>query len=120
MEFNYELFQGISIQLNESDSAEERASQLASLPAVKKIWPVRLFDRPGLGEGVVRRNSTDDPAVLQNALHKRQSNGTCLLGNAPHVMTQVDRLHEEGITGKGIKIAVIDTGVSELRWLQPV
>jgi hypothetical protein len=113
MEFNYELFQGISIQLDESDTAEERASQLASLPAVKNIWPVRLFERPGLGEGVVRRNSTDNPAVLRNALHKRQCNGTSSLGNAPHIMTQVDKLHEQGITGKGIRIAVIDTGVSE-------
>lgn len=119
MEFDYELFQGISIQLDESDSAEDRASQLASLPAVKNIWPVRLFERPGLGEGVVRRNSTDNPAVLQNALHKRQCNGTSSLGNAPHVMTQVDRLHEQGITGKGIKIAVIDTGVSGPSLLQP-
>jgi hypothetical protein len=27
-------------------------------------------------------------------------------------MTQVDKLRAEGYTGKGIKIAVIDTGVS--------
>lgn len=30
----------------------------------------------------------------------------------PHVMTQVDMLRADGITGKGVKIAVIDTGVS--------
>lgn len=28
-----------------------------------------------------------------------------------HVQTQIDLLRAEGITGKGIKIAVIDTGV---------
>lgn len=31
---------------------------------------------------------------------------------SPHVMVQADKLHAKGITGKGIKIAVIDTGVS--------
>ena len=28
-----------------------------------------------------------------------------------HAMTGVDKLHEEGYTGSGIKVAVIDTGV---------
>ncbi|EEB90703.1 hypothetical protein MPER_11053 [Moniliophthora perniciosa FA553] len=28
-----------------------------------------------------------------------------------HVMTGVDKLHAQGITGEGIKIGVIDTGV---------
>lgn len=30
----------------------------------------------------------------------------------PHVMTQVDQLRDRGVTGKGIKIAILDTGVS--------
>lgn len=29
----------------------------------------------------------------------------------PHAMMQVDKLRSKGITGKGIKIAMIDTGV---------
>lgn len=33
---------------------------------------------------------------------------------SPHVMTQVDRLHREGYTGKGIKIAILDTGIDYL------
>lgn len=112
MEFNYELFKGVSIQLNESDTAEDRAAQLASLPAVKSIWPVRLYERPTLIDAVAPGNSSEN-RVVERALHKRQPNGTSD-GNAPHVMTQVDRLHAEGITGKGVKIAVIDSGVSEL------
>lgn len=32
---------------------------------------------------------------------------------SPHVMTQVDRLRNKGFVGKGIKVAVVDTGVSE-------
>lgn len=30
----------------------------------------------------------------------------------PYVMAQIDKLHDQGITGKGIKIALIGTGVS--------
>lgn len=110
MEFDFELFQGISIQLDESGTPDQRAAQLASLPAVKSIWPVRLWDRP---EPDVRRhgNSTHAAAAVQGALRKRQ-NTNSTLGNGPHVMTQVDRLHAKGITGKGVKIAVIDSGVS--------
>lgn len=31
---------------------------------------------------------------------------------SPHVMTQVDRLRGQGVVGKGIKVAIVDTGVS--------
>lgn len=31
---------------------------------------------------------------------------------SPHAMSQVDLLFKEGVTGKGMKIAVIDSGVS--------
>lgn len=31
---------------------------------------------------------------------------------SPHVMTQVDRLRNQGVVGKGIKVAIVDTGVS--------
>lgn len=31
--------------------------------------------------------------------------------NSPHKMTEVDRLHALGIKGKGVKIAIMDTGV---------
>ncbi|KAG5938400.1 hypothetical protein E4U59_003799 [Claviceps monticola] len=33
---------------------------------------------------------------------------------SPHVMTQVDKLRAKGITGKGIKVAVVDTGIDYL------
>lgn len=29
----------------------------------------------------------------------------------PHVMTQVDRLHAKGVTGKGTKVAIVDSGI---------
>jgi subtilisin family serine protease len=111
MQFNHELFKGISIQLKDVDTAEDLADQLASLPAVKNIWPVKLYDRPEFEKKWTDQDQARDKAVPESLIRKRQGESTAL-GNAPHVMTQVDKLHARGITGEGITIAVIDTGVS--------
>lgn len=44
------------------------------------------------------------------------SNGSSANFNSPHSMTGVDRLHQAGIRGKGVRVAVIDTGVD---WRHP-
>ncbi|KAG8937483.1 hypothetical protein FRC00_005015 [Tulasnella sp. 408] len=44
----------------------------------------------------------------------KNKNAHTLDSFAPHVMTGVDKLHAEGIFGKGIRVAVIDTGVDYL------
>jgi len=72
------------------------------MPQVKQMWPVKRYRIPeyevhwagelGPGDEVVKRAASDS--------------------FAPHLMTQVNRLREKGFTGEGIKIAIIDTGVS--------
>ncbi|KAH7326042.1 peptidase S8/S53 domain-containing protein [Stachybotrys elegans] len=104
MTFDYELFKGASIQLKDTETAEERAAQLASLPAVKNIWPVRMYDRPN----PIRGGETGEAG---RPLFKRQLGGNETTPYPPHIMTGVDKLHAEGITGKGVTIAVIDTGI---------
>lgn len=49
----------------------------------------------------------ETPAIVRRGLSQ-------LTGRWNHIMSQVDKLHKEGITGQGINIAVIDTGVSFL------
>ncbi|KFA78781.1 hypothetical protein S40288_08979 [Stachybotrys chartarum IBT 40288] len=117
MALDFELFQGVSIQLNDVGTAEERAAQLASLPAVKNIWPVRMIDRPqpvttrsGRG-GALRDQRRPTRSSGRKALHKRQQGGNGTTPYQPHAMTGIDRLHAEGITGAGVTIAVIDTGI---------
>ncbi|KAG9022637.1 hypothetical protein FS837_006245, partial [Tulasnella sp. UAMH 9824] len=44
----------------------------------------------------------------------KNKNAHALDSFAPHVMTGVDKLHAEGIFGKGIRVAIIDTGVDYL------
>ena len=108
MEFDYKLFKGVSVQMNDVDKAEESIMRMASSSAVKNVWPVMLYSP---ASPVVDWSSHAD--FKSPLLHKRQSDGNETTdGFAPHVMTQIDKLHAKGIKGKGIKIAVIDTGVS--------
>lgn len=109
MQFDYKLFKGASIQFHDTETAEERADRLASLPSVKQLWPVRLYRIPN-----PRIEWTGNPDQDYAVSKKRDINETMEDVFSPHVMTQVDKLRANGVTGKGIKVAVIDTGVSEM------
>lgn len=97
MSFNSELFKGVSIQ-HDVENAEETAARIASKPEIKNVWPVHIYDRP---------KNEFQAADVASALTKRDQDTV-----APHIMMGVDKLREKGITGKGIKIAVLDSGVS--------
>ncbi|KAB5523154.1 peptidase S8/S53 domain-containing protein [Coniochaeta sp. 2T2.1] len=105
MDFNFKLFKGVSIKFKDVEAAEENAAQLAESPAVKNVWQVKLFPSP-------QHTVHSTGGVAGNALSRRQAGGSDTF--TPHVMTQVDQLRAKGITGKGIKIAVIDTGTDYL------
>ncbi|KAH7007519.1 peptidase S8/S53 domain-containing protein [Ilyonectria destructans] len=106
MEFNYKLFKGVSIQFNDLDKADDMATNIAALPAVKNMWPVKVYSIP---KPTVEWVGT--PGVEHAITKKRAINETEADTFSPHVMTQVDKLRAKGITGKGIKVAVIDTGI---------
>ncbi|CAM1505058.1 Fc.00g106950.m01.CDS01 [Cosmosporella sp. VM-42] len=106
MQFDYKLFKGASIQFDDIENAEDKAARMAALPAVKQMWPVQLYKIP-----TPNIEWTGEPDKdYSTAMRKRATNDTSDTFS-PHVMTQVDKLRAEGITGKGIKIAVVDTGI---------
>jgi hypothetical protein len=105
MTYDSTIFRGASIRLNSTaDSAEADQSNLLSLPSVKRVWPMSIYSLPD--HEVVWTGSTTDRT--QNV--KRQENATDTF--SPHVMVQVDKLRAQGIIGEGIKIGIVDTGVS--------
>ncbi|KAM0553268.1 hypothetical protein ACHAPJ_007558 [Fusarium lateritium] len=104
VKFDYDLFKGVSIQFDDVASAEDLAAKLADLPAVKNVFPVKVYGIP-----TPRVEWTAKPG-MKSPLKKRAINDTADTFS-PHVQTQVDKLRAKGITGHGIKVAVIDTGI---------
>lgn len=98
----------MSVQLHDLDKADSKAAAMAAMPAVKKMYPVRLFNKPSPQVHFLTKPDTD-----MSALEKRAIADAGVDTFPPHVMTQVDKLRAKGITGKGKKIAIVDTGVSE-------
>ncbi|KIM45535.1 hypothetical protein M413DRAFT_343058 [Hebeloma cylindrosporum] len=87
------LFVGASLTLN----TPQDAAKIANTPGVKAVRPVVRFDqpRPVKSHVVVGAN---DPQVPPDS-------------ESTHILTGVDKLHAQGITGAGIKIGIIDTGI---------
>ncbi|KAH7360268.1 subtilisin-like protease [Rhexocercosporidium sp. MPI-PUGE-AT-0058] len=105
---NPDLFFGLSIQVK--DNANE--TTIKEIPNVLKVWPVRMIQRPVVSGG---------PGISSSGFRAARSNLTATAGsganvNSVHHQTGVDRLHALGIKGKGVKVAIIDTGVD---WHHP-
>ena len=107
MEFDDKLFKGASIQFKDLAKAEDLATKMLDLPVVKRFWPVKVYGMPD-----PRIEWTGSRDQEYSAIEKRSAYDTAKDTFSPHVMTQVDKLRAEGYTGKGVKIAVIDSGVS--------
>lgn len=110
MNLNYRLFKGASFNLKNTtlSSTEDVAVQIAAAPEIKSIWPVRLFSRPNpkvhWTAGHAAGTQPLSPSLQRRLAEKADT-------YSPHVMTQVDKLRAEGITGKGLRVAVVDTGI---------
>lgn len=97
-EFNSDIFYGLSIRVANMTNAQHK---MQKLKGVKAVWPVQVMEHSAEYEaekqqlGVLGRRGMD-------------------IGAEPpwnHALTHVDELHKEGLSGKGIKIGIIDTGV---------
>ena len=110
MQYNYKLFKGASIQFNDLDNAEDISAKMASMPGIKRKWPVQRFSLP---KPTVHWTGT--PGMEYTAVKKRGFEERDLSNDTytPHMMTQIDKLRDEGVTGKGLKVALVDSGVSK-------
>lgn len=100
------IFHGVSLDVLHAEHATPSGTTAAILTAtgVKQVWPVRAVSMPSKDvESFVSLGS--DASLAQTT---RRAVGDSY---PPHVMAQVDRLHKAGFTGRGVRIAVVDTGV---------
>ncbi|KAF9873122.1 hypothetical protein CkaCkLH20_09285 [Colletotrichum karsti] len=119
MDLNYRFFKGVSFQVKNSSAAHHDSAllrrQIGGSSRIKNVWPVRTIklDLPE-DNGAPTKTPT-----AKSARAKRQGGAP---GNStqdtfsPHLMTQVDKLRDQGITGKGIRVGIIDSGVD---WTHP-
>ncbi|OLN85320.1 Minor extracellular protease vpr 5 [Colletotrichum chlorophyti] len=85
--FDSSVFRGIAV---ESDN--ENTDTLEALQPVAKAWHSTRIQLA--------------PVVTGNSF----SNDAAALNYSIHWMTGVDKIHEQGILGKGVKIGIVDTG----------
>lgn len=75
--------------------------RVAAPAKARNVWPLQLL--PAIKPRVV----TASQGRPDQGLLKRGYNNS----SPQHIAAQIDKLHEAGYTGKGIKIGIIDTGV---------
>ncbi|KAJ4355533.1 uncharacterized protein N0V89_003550 [Didymosphaeria variabile] len=112
LKLDYKLFKGTSFQLKNVSDMDGAAAKIANMDMVMRMWPVRIFNVPK--DEVIWKGTDGRTEFAQAALKKRQSGNATTDTFSTHVMTQVNQLRQEGVTGSGIKIAVIDTGIDYL------
>ncbi|MDE5416257.1 S8 family serine peptidase [Alkalihalobacterium chitinilyticum] len=87
-EYDY-VFSGFSIEI-----AENEIANLAAVPGVKAIYANQTYQVTSVDEGELLDPETFSPAMMDSA---------------PHI--QSDLAWDAGFTGKGVTVAIIDTGV---------
>jgi subtilisin family serine protease len=105
VDLNYELFKGASFRLDAKDDTQDTVDTIQSFQAVKKIWPVRLYSNPATVIGTLDNLGNIPGAPTAN--QKRSVSDSF----STHVMGGVDKLHDQGFTGEGLFIGIVDTGV---------
>lgn len=79
------------------------------LITVIKVWPLKMYNVPTYTvDWVAGDDATAESSNGESAATRQAATDTF----SPHVMTQVNKLRDEGEVGAGIKVAVVDTGVS--------
>ncbi|OHE94393.1 subtilisin Carlsberg [Colletotrichum orchidophilum] len=111
LDLKFGLFNGASFSVDDAGGESDIiTAKIANKVSVKGIWPVRKIKMPKLEGTSIGRNGTASSAALLQSLKDRRDTAAKDTYST-HVMTQVDKLREAGFTGKGIKVAIVDTGV---------
>lgn len=133
MDLSSRLFKGASFQVRDvtttkrDGNREQRTplqllAQIKAKPRVKNAWPVRIvkLKEPRASSGGRAGFPLTAAAAATSLAKKRDGNNNNTTDAedtfSPHIATQIDKLRGEGITGKGIRIAIVDSGVD---WKHP-
>ncbi|KAI9167469.1 putative serine endopeptidase protein [Paramyrothecium foliicola] len=104
LDLSSDVFKGASFTLknvSESDT-EALATSILSDARIKNVWPVQKINIPSMNSTLRGHGAAERHQKMLRAAEDKYM---------PHVMTQVDQLHAEGIRGAGIRIGIVDTGI---------
>jgi len=100
---DHQLFNGAPFKLADSHDNDSTIDTIQSMAMVNKIWPVMLYSNPAT---LISKIDASD--IASAPLRKRAGYVDTYV---PHIMGGVDKLHEEGFTGDGLFIGIVDSGV---------
>lgn len=110
MTLAHTLFDGLSFTLAPGHDNVTSLSVIESFSAVKKLWPIRLYDAP-----TPTVSSTFSDARVgddgEGSLLRKREDPNDIDVYLPHVMGGIDKLRAEGYDGEGIFVGIVDTGV---------
>ncbi|KAM3519452.1 hypothetical protein MY4038_009780 [Beauveria bassiana] len=126
--FKSDVFTGISVQLPKLTTEEDRRFLVSRFKGIKESWPVQEViqvpgstakdgpedkqEGPNEKEGEIGKKSVAPPKTdMRHYRLIRRARNDHIDIPWSHLTTHVDRLHEEGYTGSGISIAIVDSGV---------
>ncbi|KAL3951931.1 hypothetical protein ACCO45_013648 [Purpureocillium lilacinum] len=108
--FDYGIHRGVTVRLDKADFEKVRATR-----GIAKWWPVRDHVPAFTGNAAQfaqhARERTRRLVVVDGDDDGGGSGARANVTLSSHVVTQVDRLHAQGLTGKGVKVAMICGGV---------
>ncbi|KAM3440473.1 hypothetical protein MY4824_002187 [Beauveria thailandica] len=99
-----DIFRGISVQMADVAMAEETMAEMKNREGITDVWRAQA-----LSEAAKEEDGAD--SVNAGDAHGGHADKRAADDLWTHMMTSVDKLHSEGFTGNGIKIAIVDTGV---------
>ncbi|KAJ1325323.1 minor extracellular serine protease Vpr [Microdochium nivale] len=108
LDLSFKLFQGASFTVDDVNNARDIEEKIIANPRVKNVWPVRRV------AGTDPKISSTGQSNIAMAPSSRVGSSKRAIGDIQydiHTMTQIDRLHAAGFTGKGVKIGIIDSGI---------
>ncbi|KAG5930872.1 hypothetical protein E4U53_002086 [Claviceps sorghi] len=106
MQYDSKIFSGLSFKFDDAHISKEKAQEVLNLPSVKRMWSVSMMDTASRKHRIFGNQESKLVVRDDNDLAAR-----ALDTYSPHVMTQIDKLRAKNITGKGISIALVDTGI---------